>query len=65
MVKPNKRDEKRLICIDLQPATTTQAPDRDDILNIGGFSAAVFSVAAAFLADDGNRFVTEVESVEL
>lgn len=50
----------KLICIDLQPATTTQAPDRNDILNIGGFSDAVFSVVAAFLADDANRFVTEV-----
>jgi 60 kDa SS-A/Ro ribonucleoprotein len=55
----------KLICIDLQPATTTQAPDRDDILNVGGFSDAVFSVAASFLDDDANRFVSEVESMEL
>lgn len=55
----------KLICIDLQPATTTQAPDQGDILNIGGFSDAVFSVAAAFLADDANRFVSEVEAIEL
>jgi 60 kDa SS-A/Ro ribonucleoprotein len=55
----------KLICIDLQPATTTQAPDRDDILNIGGFSDAVFSVVASFLDDEPNRFVSEVESVEL
>lgn len=51
----------KLICIDLQPATTTQAPDRDDILNVGGFSDAVFSVVASFLDDDANRFVNEVE----
>jgi len=31
---------------DLQPYTTTQAPDRSDILNVGGFSDAVFNVAA-------------------
>jgi 60 kDa SS-A/Ro ribonucleoprotein len=55
----------KLICIDLQPATTTQAPDRDDILNVGGFSDAVFSVVASFLDDGANRFVTKVESVEL
>jgi 60 kDa SS-A/Ro ribonucleoprotein len=55
----------KLICIDLQPATTTQAPDRDDILNVGGFSDAVFSVVDSFLDDDANRFVTEVEWVEL
>ncbi|MFC1596679.1 TROVE domain-containing protein [Planctomycetota bacterium] len=55
----------KLVCIDLQPYTTTQAPDRDDILNIGGFSDAVFSVVAAFLAEDTGRFVVEVEAVEL
>jgi 60 kDa SS-A/Ro ribonucleoprotein len=55
----------KLICIDLQPATTTQAPDRDDILNVGGFSDAVFSVVASFLDDNANRFVTEVEWIEL
>jgi len=55
----------KLICIDLQPATTTQAPDRDDILNVGGFSDAVFSVVASFLDDGANRFVTELESIEL
>ena len=36
-----------------------------DILNVGGFSDAVFSVVASFLADDGGRFVAEVEKVEL
>jgi 60 kDa SS-A/Ro ribonucleoprotein len=55
----------KLVCIDLQPYTTTQAPDRDDILNVGGFSDAVFSVVAAFLAEDTGRFVAEVEAVEL
>jgi 60 kDa SS-A/Ro ribonucleoprotein len=55
----------KLVCIDLQPYTTTQAPERSDILNVGGFSDAVFSVVAAFLTDDGGRFVAEVEKVEL
>ena len=55
----------KLVCIDLQPYTTTQAPERSDILNVGGFSDAVFSVVAAFLADDNGRFVAEVEKVEL
>ena len=55
----------KLVCIDLQPYTTTQAPERSDILNVGGFSDAVFSVVAAFLADDSGRFVAEVEKVEL
>jgi len=55
----------KLVCIDIQPYATTQAPDRSDILNVGGFSDAVFSVVAAFLADDSGRFVAEVEKIEL
>jgi 60 kDa SS-A/Ro ribonucleoprotein len=55
----------KLVCIDLQPCTTTQAPDRSDILNVGGFSDAVFSVVASFLSADAGRFVAEVEAVEL
>lgn len=55
----------KLVCIDIQPYGTSQAPERDDILNIGGFSDAVFNVVSAFLSNDANRFVGEVESVEL
>lgn len=38
----------KLVCIDVQPSATVQAPDRPDILNIGGFSDAVFDLVAAF-----------------
>ena len=38
---------------------------RSDILNIGGFSDAVFQVVSAFFAGDSGRFVSEVEAVEL
>jgi 60 kDa SS-A/Ro ribonucleoprotein len=55
----------KLICIDIQPNATTQAPERSDILNVGGFSDAVFDVIAAFLKDDAGRFVAEIEAVEL
>jgi 60 kDa SS-A/Ro ribonucleoprotein len=55
----------KLICIDIQPHGTTQAPERSDILNIVGFSDAVFNVVATYLSDDANRSVVEVESVEL
>lgn len=57
--------QPKLICIDIQPYTTTQAPERANILNIGGFSDAVFQVVASFLADDSARFVAEVEAIEL
>jgi 60 kDa SS-A/Ro ribonucleoprotein len=55
----------KLICIDLQPYQTTQAPERSDILNVGGFSDAVFEVIAAFLSSDAGRFVAEVEATGL
>ncbi len=55
----------KLICIDIQPYGSTQAPERDDLLNIGGFSDAVFSVVSSYLSNDAGRFVAEVESVQL
>jgi len=54
-----------LVCINIQSYGSTQAPERDDILNIGGFSDAVFNVVASYLADDAGRFVAEVEAIEL
>jgi 60 kDa SS-A/Ro ribonucleoprotein len=55
----------KLVCIDLQPYQTVQACERADIMNIAGFSDAVFSVIGAFLADNNQRLVAEVEAVEL
>jgi 60 kDa SS-A/Ro ribonucleoprotein len=55
----------KLICIDLQPNTSTQAPDRSDILNVGGFSDAVFDVVSSFMSGDAGRFVTEIEAIEI
>ncbi len=55
----------KLICIDLQPNPTTQAPERSDILNVGGFSDAVFEVISSFLDSDANRFIAEIEAVTL
>ena len=40
--------QARLVCIDIQPNATTQAGEREDVLNIGGFSDQVFEVIAAF-----------------
>ncbi len=55
----------KLINIDLQPYQTVQACERADIMNIGGFSDSVFNVISAFLADNNQRFVAEVEAIEL
>ena len=57
--------DPKLVCIDIAPYGNTQAPDRQDILNIGGFSDAVFDVVNSFLDSDTGRFVREVEAVEL
>ncbi len=53
----------KLVCIDLQPYQTVQACERTDIMNIGGFSDAVFACVNAFVADSSQRFVDEVEEV--
>jgi 60 kDa SS-A/Ro ribonucleoprotein len=45
-----KNPQARLVCIDLQPYSTTQAAERDDVLNVGGFSDAVFDLVAELAA---------------
>jgi 60 kDa SS-A/Ro ribonucleoprotein len=55
----------KMVCIDIQPYTTSQAPERSDILNIGGFNDAVFKVVSSFMSSDEGRFVDEIESIEL
>jgi 60 kDa SS-A/Ro ribonucleoprotein len=66
-VRLHKGDETgpRLVCINVQPYATTQAPERSDILNIGGFSDAVFKVVDAFLRNDTERFLSEIEAVDV
>jgi 60 kDa SS-A/Ro ribonucleoprotein len=44
----------RLVLLDLQPDTTTQVADREDVLNVGGFSDAVYDVIAGFGAGAGS-----------
>lgn len=57
----------RMVCVDITPYGNTQAPEGADILNIGGFSDAVFDNIADFAS--GNqaeaRLVEAVKSVEL
>ena len=59
--------DAKLVCLDVQPHGTTPAPDRSDILNIGGFSDSVFSVIAEFnnntLTPDHWVGVIEKESI--
>lgn len=57
----------KLVCIDLTPNATTQAKERDDILNIGGFSDNVFSTIAQFVksGSNANTWIQEIEAVEV
>ena len=46
-----RNPKAKLVCVDIQPYGTTQAAERHDILNVGGFSDAAFKIIAAFAAD--------------
>lgn len=50
-----RNQEARLVCIDIQPNATTQAVERPDVLNIGGFSDQVFRLIDDFVNDRMNR----------
>lgn len=57
----------KMVCIDITPNDTTQAHDREDILNVGGFSDQVFDVIARFVEVGNNKdlWVKTIESVIL
>lgn len=62
-----RNPKARLVCIDIQPTASTQAAERHDILNVGGFSDAVFTMVASFAAGtmDAGHWVGEIEKVAL
>jgi len=59
--------DAKLVCIDIQPYATTQAAERADILNVSGFSDAVFEMIDAFAtgALDAAHWVGEIEKIDL
>ena len=62
----NRCPAAKLVCIDLQPYGATQAKDRRDILNVGGFSDAVFETLSRFASGEGDRdWVAEVNEMEV
>jgi 60 kDa SS-A/Ro ribonucleoprotein len=62
-----RNPKARLICIDVQPYRTVQAIERDDILNVGGFSDQVFDVISEFARGELNahHWIGVIESVAL
>ncbi len=62
-----RNPEARMVCIDIQPYGTVQAKERDDILNVGGFSDQVFDVIAEFARGQLNadHWIGVIESMAL
>jgi 60 kDa SS-A/Ro ribonucleoprotein len=52
--------------LDIQPNQTTQAAERSDILNIGGFSDQVFDVISAFASGqlEADHWIARIEAVD-
>jgi len=57
----------KLVCIDLTPTTDSQVKERQDILQVGGFSDAVFGIVDTFLRGEmtSEHWVGEIEKVEI
>ena len=55
----------KLICIDIQPYGSTQAKDRADIMNVGGFTDAVFDAMARFASGQSRDWVEIVQNMEV
>ncbi|MEZ5428516.1 MAG: TROVE domain-containing protein [Pyrinomonadaceae bacterium] len=63
----SRNPQAKLVCIDIQPYGTTQAQERGDILNIGGFSDQVFEIIDLFARNElsAEHWVGVIEKVEL
>lgn len=59
--------DARMVVLDIQPNTTSQAYERDDILNISGWSDSCFNVVAAFANGElnANHWVGEIDQIQL
>jgi 60 kDa SS-A/Ro ribonucleoprotein len=63
LVKRNP--QAKLVCIDIQPYGTAQATGRPEILNVGGFSDAVFDTIARFVSGETRDWVGIVKQMEV
>ncbi len=62
-----RNPKAKLVCIDIAPYGTTQAQTRADVLNVGGFSDAVFEQIAAFAEGrtGPEHWVGEIEKIDV
>jgi 60 kDa SS-A/Ro ribonucleoprotein len=63
----SRNSDAKLVCIDIQPYGHTQAQERRDILNVGGFSDEVFTLVSEFAGGglDDDHWVGVIENVEI
>ncbi len=59
--------DAKMICIDIQPYDTTQAKERDDVINVAGFSDQVFKLIGAVGSGraQAGHWVKQIEDVSL
>lgn len=55
----------KLVLCDIQPYAHTQVAERADVLNVGGFSDAVFEIVSLFAKGESTRFVDTISSITL
>jgi 60 kDa SS-A/Ro ribonucleoprotein len=55
----------KMFCLNLSQTGNTQAPDGSTVVNLGGYSDALFDVMAGHLSDGGQSFVAAVEAIVL
>ena len=67
MCSSSANPDARLACVDVQPYRTVQAAEREDILNVGGFSDQVFGVISEFARGELNagHWIGVIESVAI
>lgn len=63
----SRNPNAKLVCIDIQPYATTQAQERADILNVGGFSDQVFTLISEFANGtmNANHWVGVIEKIDI
>jgi 60 kDa SS-A/Ro ribonucleoprotein len=62
-----RNSKAKMVCIDIQPYDSSQAQEREEIMNIGGFSDSVFDIVAEFAKGELNskHWVGEIERISL
>jgi 60 kDa SS-A/Ro ribonucleoprotein len=62
-----RNPDAKLVLIDLQPYASTQVAERADVLNVGGFSDAVFEIVSLFAKGElgSDHFVGAIQSEKL